>query len=79
MYPIGGVRINMTIEFIKFDGYDLFDLPTEYTNFVGKFTDDHGNIEYNIITRLTDDLFQVGAVFHFDFDWGKLVGYRGID
>lgn len=69
----------MTIEFIKFDGYDLFDLPTEYNNFVGKFADDHGNIEYNIIKRLTDDLFQVGGVFHFDFDWGKLVGYIGID
>ncbi len=69
----------MTIEFIQFNGYDFFDLPTEYTNFVGKFIDDQGNIEYNIITRLNADLFQIGAVFHFDFDWGRLVEYRGID
>lgn len=69
----------MKLEFIQFNGCDFFDLPTEYTNFVGKFIDDQGNIEYNIITRLNADLFQVGAVFHFDFDWGTLVEYRGID
>lgn len=68
----------MTLEFIPFTD-DVFNLPTDYKNFVGKYIDDHGNTEYNIITRLTPDLFQIGAVFHFDHDWGRIVGYIGID
>lgn len=65
------------LEFIPFTG-TVEELPNEYKHFIGKFIASDGYIEYHVITRIQEDLYQIGAVFHFDF-WGTFVGYRGLE
>lgn len=68
----------MTLEFIPFTG-TVEELPIEYKKFLGKFIYEKDEIEYHVITRLTDELYTIGDSFHFDRNFLQIVGYIGID